>query len=161
MQSQPYSCRSMCARASPWGRVLRALAIAAVGALLMFASAHAVHATAVPHPAAVSHAVAIAIDVPASLDAPAVGASAPDCETDHTRRSTPEIRSDGDAASPFPDVVESEPDDDDDDLHRALASAPSQLSARLPLDQFRCLLEDAGPDCETPSAFLTESVRRM
>ena len=163
MHRKTYSCRSGTARASPRRRVLNALTIAALGALLMFVAAAVAHATASPHRAVVSHGAAIATDFTASLDAPAFSASAADCHTGHARRSIPELQSNGDGSSPFTDVAEDErDDDDDDDLHRALAAAPSRLNAQPPLDQHSCpLLEGALSDHQTPSEFLTDSVRRM
>jgi len=164
MPRKTYSCRSGTARASPWRRVLNALTIAALGALLMFVAAAVAHATGSPHRAVVSHGAAIATDLTASLDAPAFSASAADCHTGHARRSTPQLHSNGDGSSPFPDVAEDDrdDDDDDDDLHRAHAAAPSRLNAQPPLDQHSCpLLEGALSDHQTPSEFLTDSVRRM
>lgn len=165
MPSNTYSCRSGTARASPWRRVLNALTIAALGALLMFVAAAATHATAPPHRAVGGHGAAIATDLTASLDAHAFSASAADCDKDHARRSTPEFRSNGDGSSPSRDPVEEDrddDDDDDDDLHRTHGAAPSWLNARRSLDQHLCpLLEGALSDHQTPNEFLTDSVRRM
>ncbi len=165
MHSKTYSCRSGTARASPWRRVLNALTIAALGALLMFVAAAVAHATASPHRAVVRHGAAIATDTTASLDAPAFSASADDCHTDHARRSIPELQSNGDGSRPFRDPAEEDrddDDDDDDDLHRASGAAPFGLNARRSLDQHSCpRLEGAPSEHQTPNEFLTDSVRRM
>lgn len=166
MPSNTYSCRSGTARASPWRRVLNALTIAALGALLMFVAAAVTHATAPPHRAAVGHGAAIATELTASLDAHALSASAADCDKDHARRSTPEFRSNGDGSSPFRDPAEEDrdddDDDDDDDLHRTHGAASSGLNARRSLDQHTCpRLEGALSEHQTPNEFLTDSVRRM